>query len=170
MQQSLSLFTLPLFIVLTSCGATPAPEKPAPTVAATPATQPQDGAALVKAAHSIRRESLKIDTGEPIERAPGETGHTIAELHVGKTDLEGKEVSIRGKVTKYNPGIMGRNWIHMQDGSGTEDGNDYEITVTTQESTSVGEIVLVKGKLGVNRNFGAGYSYSIIVEDATVTK
>jgi hypothetical protein len=68
---------------------------------------------------------------------------------------------------KYNGGIMGKNWLHIRDGSGQEGNND--LTVTTDAPAKVGDTVLVKGKVSTDRDFGGGYKYPVIVEDAKVT-
>ena len=67
---------------------------------------------------------------------------------------------------KYNAQILGKNWLHLRDGSGTEGTND--LTVTTRAEVKVGDLVLVTGKLTTNRDFGSGYTYAAIVEDAIV--
>ena len=79
-------------------------------------------------------------------------------------------MSVRGKVVKYNPDIMGRNWIHLRDGSGSRDKKDDDITVTTTETAAVGEVVVVRGTVHLDRDFGAGYAYPVILEDAQITK
>ena len=99
--------------------------------------------------------------------AKPEGGKTVAEVFAGKADLSGNEVTLRGKVVKYNAGIMGRNWIHLRDGSGAEGSND--LTITTSATTEVGATVLVKGKVVLGKDFGAGYKYDVIVEEASVT-
>ena len=96
-----------------------------------------------------------------------EGGKTIAELYAEKDKLSGKEVSVRGKVVKFSPSIMGTNWIHLQDGTGEAGTND--LTVTTDAKVAVGDTVLVKGVLATNKDFGYGYKYSIIVENSNVT-
>jgi hypothetical protein len=96
-----------------------------------------------------------------------EDGKTVAEIFAGKEDLAGKEVLVRGKVVKFTPKIMGKNWLHLQDGSGSEGTND--LTVTTDAMVKVGDLVLVNGMVSVDRDFGYGYSYDVIVEDAEVT-
>ena len=80
--------------------------------------------------------------------------------------LNGQIIRIRGKVVKYNPEIMGRNWIHIQDGTAIRDG--YDLMVTSKDQTSVGQIIAVEGKVATNKDFGAGYTYKVMVEDATV--
>jgi hypothetical protein len=96
-----------------------------------------------------------------------EGGKTVAELYAEKDELSGKEVSVRGKVVKFSPSIMATNWIHLQDGTGGEGTND--LTVTTDAKVAVGDTVLVKGVLAVDKDFGYGYEYGVIVEKAEVT-
>lgn len=96
-----------------------------------------------------------------------EGGHTVAGLYAAADDLAGREVAVMGRVVKYNGGIMGKNWLHIKDGSG-EAGSD-DLTITTDSVVKVGDLVLVQGKVTLNKDFGAGYSYDLIIEDATVT-
>jgi len=99
-----------------------------------------------------------------IKKADG--GKTVSEVFSGKGDLSGKDVAIRGKVVKFSPEIMGKNWIHLQDGTGGEGTND--LTVTTSAAAKVGDTVLITGKVSVDKDFGYGYKYDVIVEDAKV--
>lgn len=96
-----------------------------------------------------------------------EGGKTVAELYAEKDSLSGKEVTVRGKVVKFSPNIMGTNWIHLQDGTGGEGTND--LTVTTDAKVAVGDTVLLKGVLATDKDFGYGYKYTIIVENSNVT-
>jgi hypothetical protein len=104
-----------------------------------------------------------------VAKASGADARTVAEVFAQRTALKEKPVTIRGKVVKYNEGIMGRNWIHIRDGSGTA-GKDNDLTVTTTEKASVGDVVLVTGTVRVEKDFGAGYSYPVIIEDAKLSK
>jgi hypothetical protein len=106
----------------------------------------------------------QIDVSE-VEKA--EDGKTVEEIFAAKEDLAGKQVMVRGKVVKFLPQIMGKNWLHLQDGSGSEGTND--LTVTTTSVADVGDLVLVSGKVSVNRDFGYGYSYEVLLEDAEIT-
>jgi hypothetical protein len=94
-------------------------------------------------------------------------GNTVAELYSGKQELADTEVSVRGRVVKFNSGIMGRNWIHLQDGSGTEGSND--LTVTTEGTVKRGDLVVIRGTLKTDQDFGSGYFYEILVENAKVS-
>jgi len=73
-------------------------------------------------------------------------------------------VLIKGQVTKVNRAIMEKNWVHLQDGTG--DSGGFDLTVTTQEQVNVGDVVTFEGKITLNKDFGAGYSYEVIMEQA----
>lgn len=105
-----------------------------------------------------------------VEKATGADARTVAELWAEKASLVGKTVSIRGTVVKYNEGVMGKNWIHLQDGSGDAKQGTNDITVTSLDGAAKGETITIKGTVHANRDFGAGYSYAIIVEDAKVLR
>ena len=77
---------------------------------------------------------------------------------------------MRSKVVKSLPGIMGTNWLHLQDGTGSREAGDHDLTVTTDAAVSVGEIVTARGILAVDKDFGSGYRYGAIVEKATIAK
>ena len=96
-------------------------------------------------------------------------GKTIKEIYAAKAKLAGKSVSVRGKVVKYNAMILGKNWLHIQDGSGSVEKMDNDLTVTTLTPAMLGATVLVTGNISTNRDFGAGYKYGVIIEDAKVT-
>jgi hypothetical protein len=101
------------------------------------------------------------------EMKKAEGGMRIAEIFAGKEQLKGKPVKVRGQVVKYNPEVMGKNWIHIQDGTGSAGSND--LTVTTSSTTKIGDVILVTGTVATDRDFGGGYRYSLIVEEAKVT-
>lgn len=100
-----------------------------------------------------------------IEKPEG--GKTVGEIFAMKADLSGKEVALRGKVVKFSSMIMGKNWIHIKDGTDHEGADD--LTVTTDGTASVGDTVLVNAMVTVDKDFGAGYRYDVILEDAKVT-
>jgi hypothetical protein len=101
-----------------------------------------------------------------IARAEG--GNTVGEVFDRKDALTGKEVLIRAKVVKVNLGIMGRNWLHLRDGTKSSSGAD-DLTITSNEAAEVGQVVLVRGKVAVNKDFGFGYHYDVVVEEAKIT-
>ncbi|MCP4290442.1 MAG: DNA-binding protein [bacterium] len=109
---------------------------------------------------------LDSEKVENVTKAAG--GYTVAEVYAKASELADKEIKIRAKVVKFSPNIMGTNWMHVQDGSGGAD--DSDLTVTSDGHTQVGDLVMIVGKLSVDKDFGAGYRYHVIVEGATVTK
>ncbi|MGQ8335032.1 GW dipeptide domain-containing protein [Sunxiuqinia sp. A32] len=105
-----------------------------------------------------------VEVKDDIDIAPAEGGISIADLYNSKSDYSGKKVLVRGKVVKVNKGIMSRNWVHIQDGSGDE--SHYDLTVTTQADVNVNDIVTFEGIVAIDKDFGAGYFYDLIVEEA----
>ena len=113
---------------------------------------------------------MPTHTGKPkiekkdlnIEKAKG--GITIGELFKQKDAFSGKNVKIKGKVIKYNEGIMGKNWIHLQDG--TSFGEEFDLAITTLDTVKAGDIVILEGKISLNKDFGSGYFFKVIMEEA----
>ena len=105
-----------------------------------------------------------------VAKANGPNGKTVADIHAQHDTLKEKPVAVQGKVVKFNAGIMGRNWIHLRDGSGSAEKGDNDITITTQDQAAVGDVVTAKGTVRLDRDFGAGYNYPIIIEDAKITR
>jgi hypothetical protein len=116
-----------------------------------------------------KEEAIKpqIEKAEVVIEAI-EDGITIAVLYENQEKYKDKTVRITGKVVKYNPAIMGVNWIHIQDG--TEFNGEYDLTVTTKEEVKVDEVITIEGTVVLNKDFGAGYVYNIIIENAVVIK
>ncbi len=101
---------------------------------------------------------------DKISISPIKGGVTIAELFSKRDKYSDKVVIIKGKVVKYSSQIMGNNWVHLQDG--TNDGENNDLTITTKDVVKVGDIVIFKGKIALNKNIGSGYSFDIIMEEA----
>lgn len=98
-----------------------------------------------------------------------EPGRDIAYVHANRESLAGQTISLRGKVVKYNDGIMGRNWVHLQDGSGDPADGSNDLTITTQDATAVGDTVVVTGTVILDKDFGAGYSFPVMMEEAKIS-
>ena len=88
---------------------------------------------------------------------------TITKLLADKKSYSGQTIKVKGQVTKYNPGIMGKNWVHIQDG--TEFRGIFDMTITTDISTTIGELVTFEGKIALDKDFGYGYVYEVLMED-----
>lgn len=95
---------------------------------------------------------------------PADGGITIGELFANRESYANKTVRIRGQVTKVNRAIMGKNWVHLQDGTG--DSENYDLTITTVEDAAPGEIVTFAGTIVLNKDFGSGYAYEVLMEEA----
>jgi len=108
------------------------------------------------------------DTGDiRVARASGANAWTVAEVIAKAAALKDKPVQVRGKVVKYNSGIMGKNWIHLRDGTGSAESGTNDILVTSVNRVKTGDVVTVKGIVRIDKDFGAGYSYKVLIEDAT---
>ena len=105
--------------------------------------------------------------GAGVPTANAATAKTVEALNVEKVKLKGKEVSFKGKVVKVNNNIMKKNFLHIQDGTGKEGTND--VTVTSAQTANEGDMVTVVGKVMLDRDFGSGYTYPLIIEDAVIT-
>jgi hypothetical protein len=113
----------------------------------------------------IEKKMIKVEPGS-IKKAEG--GYTVAECHAGKGTLDGKVIKIRGRVIKFSQGILRRNWIHLKDGTGDYEKATNDLTITTQQMVEKGDLILVTGKIAYDKNYGAGYAYKVIVEDAAI--
>jgi hypothetical protein len=101
-----------------------------------------------------------------VPKAEGANAKTVAELWAQRAALKGKDVAVKAKVVKVTAGIMGKNWLHLRDGSGSKASKDNDLTVTTGAAAKVGDVVTVSGAVSVDKDFGAGYVYPVIVENA----
>jgi hypothetical protein len=105
-----------------------------------------------------------------IHKAPGPNSYSVGECFEQAKELNSKTIRVRGKVMKISRMIMGKNWLHIQDGTGNTLKNQHDLVVTTQDDPGDNVIVTVEGVLSANRDFGAGYKYDTIIEDAKVEK
>lgn len=134
---------------------------------------PADGAAgsghaLGTAYATIPAKKLDSINDEHIPKAKGANAKTVAEIIKNRVALKGKTVVVRGKVVKYNAGIMGKNWVHLRDGSGSAADDTNDILVTTTNETKLNDVVTVKGVVHNDEDFGAGYAYKVLIEDASL--
>jgi hypothetical protein len=105
-----------------------------------------------------------------VPKASGPNARSVAEIMTRGAELKGKPVVVRGKVVKYNPGIMGRNWIHLRDGSGSAADGTNDVLVTSTNDVKLGDVVTMRGTVRTDADFGSGYSYKVLVEEATLQK
>jgi hypothetical protein len=129
----------------------------------------QDNSSTLTAADNSTPPGMTAKKGEikrwseiSVETPKG--GITIAELYKNAGNFAGKTVIIRGVVVKYNPQIMNKNWVHIQDG--TDNSGKFDLTVTTTDSMAVGKKATFTGIIALNKDFGSGYFYDLIMEEA----
>ena len=156
-----SLLALTVVAILAGCAKKEA--APADTAAAPAATTASE-APKMPTNHPMAEPGEEVDLAG-IAKAEG--GKTVAEVFAEKDALGGKPVTVRGKVVKVNAGIMGKNWLHVRDGSGADGTNDLTVT-TAGDLPALGATVVVTGPVTLNKDFGMGYAYDVIVEDAEV--
>jgi len=112
-----------------------------------------------------------VDVGSvKVAKATGPDARTVAEVVAKRTELKDKTVVIQGKVVKFTPEVMGKNWVHLRDGTGSAADGTNDILITTKDETQVGDVVIAKGTVHIDRDLGSGYSYKVLVEEATLKK
>lgn len=122
--------------------------------------------AVTETATTLLKVTSSNELSKGITLAKG--GISIYDLYSTKDKLAGKTVILTGKVIKFMPDIMSKNWIHLQDGTSYNGFND--ITITSLAKVKVDEIVTLKGTVVLNKDLGSGYKYDILIEDAVVVK
>lgn len=137
--------------------------------AVSPSMEGQPPASSMMSAHG-QGQMTGAPATEPVTTkiAPAPGGVTVADVWTRRAALAGKTVTVRGKVVKFNGGILDRNWMHIQDGTGDAKDGTNDLAITSQGVAKVGDIITATGKLTVNKDIGSGYKYSVIVEDATI--
>jgi hypothetical protein len=94
----------------------------------------------------------------------------VAEVYANRAALKDKPVAVRAKVVKVTPGVRGKNWIHLRDGSGSAADGSNDLLVTSKDEPKVGDVVLAKGTVKTDVNLGSGYAYKVLIEEASVRK
>ncbi|MCK9176076.1 MAG: DNA-binding protein [Desulforhopalus sp.] len=135
-------------------------ENQAPAPATTPAMTATTSGGSVAAIVPFERLN--------VAKATGSDARTVGEIFTGAAKLNGRKVVVRGIVRKVSPQIMGRNWVHIQDGTGDVMQNHHDLVVTTDDTVEAGTEVLVEGVLAADKDFGSGYTYDAIIENASV--
>ena len=122
---------------------------------------------MVSNEQTVTKEAPKpVIDKKDVKVTASEGAISIAELFKNRETYNNTVVRLRGEVTKYNPAIMNVNWLHMQDG--TEYNGEFDLTVTTTATVQVGDVLTIEGKVTLNKDFGAGYVYNIIIENAAI--
>ena len=128
---------------------------------------------------TVNRSAKKLASEEEkqkavqVEKATGADAYRISELYSKKAGLDKKQVRVRGKVVKVSKKVFGHNWLHLLDGSGQVGKGDHKLVVTTAPNAveaAVGDVVTVSGTVDLNKDFGAGFGYEVMLEEVTVEK
>lgn len=122
-------------------------------------------AADMAATHASK---IVLNKKEGISIAPAQGSVSIAQLYADRNNYSGKTIKMKGQVVKINEQVMGKNWIHIQDGSG--DSGNFDLAVTTLDGMKMDDVVTFEGVITLNKDFGAGYFYEVIMEDAKLVK
>ena len=112
-------------------------------------------------------EANAENAAAPVERSQAPNGKTVAEVFAARRALDQTRVTVRGTVVKLTEGVLGKTYMHLRDGTGTAEGGDDDLTVTTVEAISLGETVEVEGRLAIDQDVGVGYSYPALLADAS---
>ncbi len=139
------------------------------TATAADAAKPSPSAGDLGAMHEGMAKPIDV-TDVKVPKASGADARTVAEIVGGGSQLKNKPVVVRAKVVKFTPGVMNKNWLHVRDGSGSATDSTNDLVVTTKDETKVGDVVLVKGVVHTDVDLGSGYTYKVLVENATLQK
>lgn len=142
-------------------------------------------------AAAVKTEQTKVDVSAPatatgasggstgaiapyqeitVAKSEAANGYSVEEIFSQAKKLNGQKITLRGVVTKVSANIMGRNWIHLQDGTGNPMQNSHDIVVTSSEHPEVNTEITVEGIVAAEKDFGAGYKYAVIIEEARVVR
>lgn len=105
-----------------------------------------------------------------VAKAKGAEARTVAEIVGKRAELKDKPILVRGKIVKYTPGVLGRNWIHLRDGTGSAAAETNDVLVTTRDEAKLGDVVTVKGTVRTDMDLGSGYFYKVVVEAGSLQK
>jgi DNA/RNA endonuclease YhcR with UshA esterase domain len=115
--------------------------------------------------------SRAADVGDiKVAKAKGADARTVAEIVGKRSELKDKPVTVSGKVVKSTSGVMGKNWLHLRDGTGAAADGTNDVVVTTKDEAAVGDVVTAKGVVRTDVDLGSGYTYKVLVDSATLQK
>jgi len=151
------ILSLSVLIVIASCkgpGAGPLAKDSSANSEKSQKTSKSLNSQIPNAMSATEKLSIKIE--------PCKDCIKISDLLANRKDYSGKTIKVTGQVTKFNPAIMGKNWIHIQDG--TEYQGGFELTITTDQIVTVGESITFEGNIVIDKDLGHGYFYSVLME------
>jgi len=118
---------------------------------------------------STKKSKAVVPKDIKVSKAVGEDAYTIEEIYSKKEELSQKTITVRAVVVKFMPQIMEKNWIHIQDGTGSAEKGNNDIAVSTLETAKIGDEVIIKGTLGIDKDFGMSCAFGMLIEEASIT-
>ena len=115
------------------------------------------------------KKSKAVPQNIKVSKAVGEDAYTIEEIYSKKEELSQKTITVRAIVVKFMPQVMEKNWIHIQDGTGSVEKGNNDISVSTLDTAEVGDEVIIKGTLGTDKDFGMSCAFGVLIEEASIT-
>ncbi len=119
--------------------------------------------------NSTKKSKAVLPKDIKVSKAVGEDAYTIEEIYSKKKELSQKTITVRAIVVKFMPQIMEKNWIHIQDGTGSAEKGNNDIAVSTLETAKIGDEVIIKGTLGIDKKLGMNHAFSALIEEASIT-
>ena len=137
-----------------------------------PAMMPQSAVphGAMPAMGDSTKKSKAVPKDIKVGKAVGEDAYTIEEIYSKKEELSQKTITVRAIVVKFMPQVMGKNWIHIQDGTGSVEKGNNDVAVSTLDTAEVGAEVIIKGTLGIDKDFGMSCAFGALIEEASVNK
>jgi hypothetical protein len=135
--------------------------------AAVPASASAMGASASPHGNAAKPADVPV---EKVAKATGSDARTVAEVFAQRAQLKGKTVAVRGKIVKFASNIMGKNWAHLRDGSGSGSDGTNDLVVTTKQVAKAGDVVTARGVVNTDVDIGMGVKYKVLLEDASFQK
>jgi hypothetical protein len=133
-----------------------------------PAGSGASGAPATAALNPHGTQPAQVTPTARVGRASGPDARSVSEVVAGSLQLKDKQVLVRGQVVKVNTGILGKNWLHLRDGTGSAIDGSNDLLVTSREAAAIGDIVSAKGTVRTDVKLGTGHAYAVLVEDASL--
>jgi DNA/RNA endonuclease YhcR with UshA esterase domain len=137
------------------------------SIAGAPGSKAPAGSDL--STHSGMAKAADVENVK-VAKATAPDARTVAEIITKSAQLKDRKVTVRGKVVKYTPAVLGKNWIHLRDGTGSAADQTHDVLVTTKDTAKIGDIVIAKGVVHTDKDLGSGYTYKVLIEEATLQK
>ena len=131
---------------------------------------PQNQAGAKAQAAKAEKPAPAAPKNQKVTKAKGPNAYTIAEIYAKSKKLEKKQVVVRGRVVRVSQKIMKKNWVHLEDGTGSKAKRTADLVFTTKNLPREGDVVTASGTLYNNLDFGSGYRYSVLIQDAKFRK